>query len=44
MKNLKVLVNILETNLGQIIGKDYKLIDFDWKPFKPEDKNQGKLL
>tara|TARA_R100000773_G_scaffold1373_1_gene2047 strand:+ start:2380 stop:2646 length:267 start_codon:yes stop_codon:yes gene_type:complete len=29
---------------SKFTGKDYKLIDFDWKPFKPEDKNQGKLL
>lgn len=25
-------------------GKEYKLIDFDWKPYKEPNKNQGSLL
>jgi|TARA_Y100000031_G_scaffold147591_1_gene182830 hypothetical protein len=24
--------------------KKYRLIDFDWKPFKPENVNQGRLV
>ena len=24
--------------------KSYRLIDFEWKPWKPEDNNQGRLL
>lgn len=24
--------------------KEYRLIDFEWKPFKPENNNQGRLL
>jgi len=24
--------------------KKYRLVDFDWKPFKPENVNQGRLV
>ena len=25
-------------------GKEYRLVDFDWKPYKEENTNQEKLL
>jgi len=25
-------------------NKKYRLVDFDWKPFKPENVNQGRLV
>jgi|TARA_A100001201_G_scaffold48555_2_gene48435 hypothetical protein len=25
-------------------GKEYRLVDFDWKPYKQEDTNQRSLL
>tara|TARA_Y100001937_G_scaffold38992_1_gene55447 strand:- start:2105 stop:2371 length:267 start_codon:yes stop_codon:yes gene_type:complete len=33
-----------DTFKSKFNDKSYKLVDFDWKPFKPQDTNQGNLL
>ena len=42
LKQAKQITN--ECFTSKFNGKKYKLIDFDWKPFKPENPNQEKLL
>tara|TARA_R100001443_G_scaffold16570_2_gene26714 strand:- start:8004 stop:8270 length:267 start_codon:yes stop_codon:yes gene_type:complete len=42
LKQAKQITN--ESFISKFNGKKYKLIDFDWKPFKPENPNQEKLL
>ena len=33
-----------DTFKSKFNGKNYKLVDFDWKPYKEENINQGRLL
>ena len=33
-----------DTFKSKFNGKDYKLVDFDWKPYKEENVDQGRLL
>ena len=34
----------LKTSLGITHGKEYRLVDFDWKPYKEANTDQGVLL
>jgi len=33
-----------ESFTSKFNGKKYRLVDFDWKPYKEENKDQGVLL
>ena len=33
-----------DTFKSKFNGKDYKLVDFEWKPYKEENVDQGRLL
>ena len=33
-----------DTFKSKFNGKGYKLVDFDWKPYKEENVDQGRLL
>ena len=33
-----------ESFKSKFTNKKYRLVDFDWKPFKPENVNQGRLV
>ena len=42
---LKSAKNYTDQNFtSKFNGKKYRLVDFEWKPFKPEDTTQGKLV
>ena len=36
--------NFFENFKSKFNDKKYRLVDFDWKPFKPENVNQGRLV
>lgn len=42
LKKAKQITN--QSFKSKFNGKEYKLIDFDWKPYKEPNKNQGSLL
>ena len=43
-ENLKKAKQYTDTIIqSKFNNKKYRLVDFDWKPYKEEDKNQGKL-
>lgn len=42
LKKAKQITN--QTFTSKFNGKEYKLIDFDWKPWKPENNKQERLI